>query len=161
MTKICPQFSLKHTRWTQLKPDLSLNCDSWAINVCSTQRFQKLWTFPSSAAEAGVQIPSHLLAQWQYPSSPAERLWGVIPPTALLIKPGWKTTSFLLLGQRLAASSFCSLAMAVDFSGTWNLISNDNFEGYMVALGRWKYPILSFFPSPISVLLNFKEPEFF
>ncbi|NXJ90528.1 RET7 protein, partial [Corythaixoides concolor] len=25
--------------------------------------------------------------------------------------------------------------MPVDFSGTWNLISNDNFEGYMVALG--------------------------
>ncbi|RMB91566.1 hypothetical protein DUI87_31795 [Hirundo rustica rustica] len=25
--------------------------------------------------------------------------------------------------------------MPVDFSGTWNLVSNDNFEGYMVALG--------------------------
>ncbi|XP_042738927.1 retinoid-binding protein 7 [Lagopus muta] len=25
--------------------------------------------------------------------------------------------------------------MPVDFSGTWNLASNDNFEGYMTALG--------------------------
>ncbi|XP_030393494.1 retinoid-binding protein 7 [Gopherus evgoodei] len=25
--------------------------------------------------------------------------------------------------------------MPVDFSGTWNLVSSDNFEGYMLALG--------------------------
>lgn len=55
--KICPWFPLKHTRGTQFKPDLGLHCDSCAINICSTQRFQKPWTFPSKAAA------SHLLAQ--------------------------------------------------------------------------------------------------
>ena len=27
--------------------------------------------------------------------------------------------------------------MPVDYSGTWDIISNDNFEGYMVALGKY------------------------
>lgn len=26
--------------------------------------------------------------------------------------------------------------MPADLSGTWNLLSSDNFEGYMLALGR-------------------------
>lgn len=30
--------------------------------------------------------------------------------------------------------------MPVDFSGTWNLHSSDNFEGYMLALGRQRGP---------------------
>lgn len=36
--------------------------------------------------------------------------------------------------------------MPVDYSGTWDIVSNVNFEGYMVALGKcrlftqnWKY----------------------
>lgn len=26
--------------------------------------------------------------------------------------------------------------MPVDYSGTWDMISNENFEGYMIALGK-------------------------
>lgn len=33
-----------------------------------------------------------------------------------------------------------SPAMPVDLSGTWNLHSSDNFEGYMLALGRRRGP---------------------
>ncbi|XP_062449328.1 retinoid-binding protein 7 isoform X1 [Rhea pennata] len=35
----------------------------------------------------------------------------------------------------IVANHGLTLAMPVDFSGTWNLTSNDNFEGYMLALG--------------------------
>lgn len=27
--------------------------------------------------------------------------------------------------------------MPVDYSGTWDIISNENFEAYMVALGKY------------------------
>lgn len=28
--------------------------------------------------------------------------------------------------------------MPANYSGTWEMESNENFEGYMVALGKWK-----------------------
>ncbi|XP_062449330.1 retinoid-binding protein 7 isoform X2 [Rhea pennata] len=40
-----------------------------------------------------------------------------------------------LVGKSGTKDLLQTLAMPVDFSGTWNLTSNDNFEGYMLALG--------------------------
>lgn len=28
--------------------------------------------------------------------------------------------------------------MPADYNGTWEMEANENFEGYMVALGKWK-----------------------
>lgn len=46
--------------------------------------------------------------------------------------------------------------MPADYNGTWEMESNENFEGYMVALGKMKNINYIFFVSKIFLKINKK-----
>lgn len=144
--KICPWFPLQYTRGTSpSNPFLVCTATLGLLTFAPQKDFSNCELFPPMQLQL---MYKHPLAYWlsKRPFPSISKAPGCNPTHSVpYIRPAWKTvSSFLIFGQRLTASSFHTLAMPVDFSGTWNLVSNDNFEGYMVALGRCKYLVLSF-----------------
>ncbi|KAG8142367.1 putative Nicotinamide-nucleotide adenylyltransferase protein, partial [Naja naja] len=51
----------------------------------------------------------------------------------------WFQAELVHLGSHRERLGFEAMAaMPVDFSGTWNLVRSENFEGYMLALGKYR-----------------------
>lgn len=124
-TYVFGQGQLQLTR-TSLRMLSELRTTSWAEAFA----FTGTHSFPhvckrSCSRVPPLYVPNSLTQQLVTPAP----YWHTMnhPPKSL--KSGDSSIQSLLESQRFT--------MPVDYSGTWDIVSNVNFEGYMVALGEF------------------------